>query len=555
MSSKIEALLDEAFSKHHSTKILAAPFDPAAIESRGARVAGRSPAMGFIAAVAVMAIAFVGITHIGDKKGVENTSSLSGEAVNDRLKTTDGDTDEQFDQLMQTLTVCGERVSLPITVGRLKEIADVYNIQPCGQTGALMVFKDKTSGEICFIAYTGNPMPLDEHIVKEIYVGSGYAEGAVTLDGKYVGMQSSELISKTVTRFGEFYLHSVYNAPTHCTITNKLGYYVDFEIEGSKIAALRIVLKEAGADTENAEQINAGSVKNTINIKELELHTSERPVYTYEEAQKLIDRGVIKYERAGRKLVDTDKYVSGIKDGSIDKNSLEGKSYIYHMMLNSIDYFNSAEGKMTYAFRPNMFDWYGAYEAPFEGIDYEFQTDMQKGSSYERVSRSGEDMSVYYVSDLNTYIVDPQNGTYRTAYCGEPVEFIISDNDRFVTVIDDTGEQSPLSNNRNDLTHLGVAGSSCLFPQSYAIKYLFDFDSWSAVEITEKLGRECVYIEGTRSEQRFNMTVDLKTGIMLECNELDDNGSVTDYVRTNEINIDEDIKVKEFDKSKYSLED
>ena len=268
-------------------------------------------------------------------------------------------------------------------------------------------------------------------------------------------------------------------------------------------------------------------------LKNLELHINDRTVYTADEVDALIDKGIAEYERYGRAVISNLKYADDIRNGIIDMNSIESKSYIYHQMLNSVDYFNSAEGTMTYALN---------ISSP---IDIFFQTDIEKGISYEKESQFGTPINEYYVADKEKRTVDLRTNEYTETYCAEPAEFAISDNDRVVML-----DNSQLMNlNRNDITNLGTAGNSCLFPQTYAASYLFDFEKWSITDTVEALGRNSVIIEGVHNSSAFTMTVDLYTGIMLNYKEFDENGAVSGYIEVNEIEIDNDVSVNQIDKN------
>ena len=92
---------------------------------------------------------------------------------------------------------------------------------------------------------------------------------------------------------------------------------------------------------------------------ELELHNPEKRVISWEEQDALMENARAKYqEEGGFPIINTKPYVDKFTEPWGDQeaydthfaelNELEYKSYIYHMMLNSIDYFSSAEGRMTY---------------------------------------------------------------------------------------------------------------------------------------------------------------------------------------------------------------
>lgn len=277
---------------------------------------------------------------------------------------------------------------------------------------------------------------------------------------------------------------------------------------------------------------------------ELELHSDTLPYYTSEDADALVEKGVTNYEQNGREIIDSKKYADEILDGTLDKNSLTAKSYIYHMMLNSIDYYNSAEGSMIYDMNTS---------AP---VNIEFQTDLEKQMSFEKTTQNNKamDMECYMSGDVE-YVVNNITKEVKEQTWASTVEYNISDNDRVI----DT-DMGRVVYNRNDLTRLGISGNSCLFPQSYATRYLCDFDSWSVTRIdipakrtcgnTNLPDRPCVLIYGIDANGSFYMAVDLYTGILFQFNKYDENELVTGQIMVADITIDESITVKSYDPDK-----
>ncbi|MCC8135856.1 MAG: hypothetical protein LIO40_04170, partial [Ruminococcus sp.] len=216
--------------------------------------------------------------------------------------------------------------------------------------------------------------------------------------------------------------------------------------------------------------------------------------------------------------------------GASDIDLLEYKSYIYHMMLNSVDYFNNAQGEMVYAMN---------FDSP---IEIEFQTDIDEQCSYECLTQNGEIVEINFVEDNVAYTVDAINCTYVSYSQGDVIEFSISDNDRFVML--DSGET--LAVNRNDLTNLATAGKSCLFTPSYAMSYLSDFSSWNISGMENLCGRDCVIVDGTANGNPFTMWIDVNTGILMKY------GDIEGYVQVDSIAIDENIEVNSFSFEMYT---
>ncbi len=271
---------------------------------------------------------------------------------------------------------------------------------------------------------------------------------------------------------------------------------------------------------------------------ELELHDSTLSVLSMEESSKLIAEGRKTYENnGGPNLIDVQKYISKcFEDDGF--NSLEAKSYIYHMMLNSIDYIQSAQGTLTYA---------QVIDDPFT---VSFQTDILNHCSYESQMVNGCKASELFVSDGVEYIVDLKTNKYSQALRNTQEDFTISDNDRVMTL--DDGQL--LAINRPDKSNLGIASNACLYPQSYAMSRLFQFDMWDISEITQVLNRSCAVVSGKYRDTSFKMYVDINTGILLKYEEFDDNNERTGFFETTSLELNLNINVKQFDKKNYAEE-
>lgn len=262
---------------------------------------------------------------------------------------------------------------------------------------------------------------------------------------------------------------------------------------------------------------------------ELELHEQKKRVYSWEDADGLIESGAALYAQNGPVQIDTQDYITKYfsADSAADLNDPEAKSYIYHMMLNSVDYYSSAEGIQV-----NDFDG-----SPT--VTMEFQTDDAADASYSIEYCDGMTHESYYSADLNRS-VDRQDNSYTETICGKNRDYVISDNDRVVLL--DDGEN--LSFHRPDPTWLG---SSCLFPQAIAMSRLSDFGLWHITETAELLGRTCAVIDGTHSGRTIRLHVDVRTGILLKYEELYADGSLRDREELTALTVDEPVAVRQFD--------
>lgn len=273
---------------------------------------------------------------------------------------------------------------------------------------------------------------------------------------------------------------------------------------------------------------------------ELELHEQEKRICTWEESDALLDKARERYQQnGGPLLIDTGKYIAKYftPDSEADINNLEAKSYLYHMMLNSIDYFSTAEGEMLYGTGSGQ-------------IDIRFQTDDTAHKSYEREQSCEGAYETYFSGSDDPFSsfltnVDLTAGTYSRNICSvdNQNDFILSDNDRRIYQPDGTG----FAFNRMDGMNLGISGSCCLFPQSIAMSRLDDFDLWHITGTETVLGRNCAAIEGIHSCNPISLLVDVGTGILIKYEERNADGLQTDYSEVTALTVDEPVSVREFD--------
>lgn len=316
-----------------------------------------------------------------------------------------------------------------------------------------------------------------------------------------------------------------------------LGLKAQFNHAEAINSAYNAVLADKN-DASSFMQEESCTLKTESNVQyaELELHNNEKQICTMEQVDAIIENGFAHFKQSGRKTINKDHYIEIIHHGNRSENDLEIKSFLYHMMLNSIDYFNSAEGSMTYAIPK---------ESP---VEIDFQTDIALQECYESDRECDEEIEKLYVSDGITHRIDHKNKNYKNTRLAIPAEFVVNDNSR--TMLLDNGEAMTL--NRNDLTNLGIAGSSCLFPQLYAVKFLSNFDSWYFSKTQDYLKRECIKIKGNYNENHFEMIIDVNTGILLGYEVYNNAGELKGYVKTSELEIDTPVKVRHFDETLYT---
>ena len=287
------------------------------------------------------------------------------------------------------------------------------------------------------------------------------------------------------------------------------------------------IVENTSVATETYDETSELDIKNSELIySTLELHNNELPVLSMDEANEMIQNAKADYNENGISYIsEKEKYAESIIS-NIDINSSENKSYIYHMMLNSIDYFNTAEGSIEYSFGGS------------EPVTTEFITNISEQYAYEKECLSDGNIDELYVYDGKGYRKNDEYGIYDTFECSESGDFNISDNNR-VVMLDDG---NILNINRKDKTNLAVSGNSCLFPQQFAMSKMYNFDNWNITGYEEVMGRKCAVIEGVAENSKFKMAVDIDYGFMIDYEELSENNDVISYSKV--LDLKNDIAVE-----------
>lgn len=261
--------------------------------------------------------------------------------------------------------------------------------------------------------------------------------------------------------------------------------------------------------------------------------------------EKMLRTAKERYNSGERYLIDVSYYAGNFDD-------LEDycqKDFVYHMMTNSANYYNSAEGKINYS--------------PMAGSSIEYSVDQNYSHWIYSQSNSAE--GEYFIYDGNYYYIDLVNNTYSADDAEEPDRYTLVDNDRIITV---DGQKKRVVNGNN----FGYAGAISLCPEAIAFRYLDNQDLWQIMGTENYADRECVVIEGSAdnsgdnewmkdivggafedSYSNFKMYVDKYTGILLKYEFYGENGEVLNYMETEYINIDGQIEHKNFNSDGYKL--
>lgn len=239
------------------------------------------------------------------------------------------------------------------------------------------------------------------------------------------------------------------------------------------------------------------------------------------------------------KPVDVEKYTQQILDASVSEeyNTLENKSYVYHMMLNSKFYFNTAKGFANTA----------------DGSE-EFAVDHKNRYAYEHFTKDPNLYDTY--NDLIYYYDGKDN---YTVYLNEKQYFYnemtdedlgwydgyIHDDDRAICYCNENGYTEMIRDTFENFWK--CKGFDSLYPGTG----LHDFTSWSISGTEKRFGRDCVDITSQIGMFKYELVVDLRTGILISEKMLL-SGEVQNYTEITDLVIDEPVEKIHLDITGYT---
>lgn len=243
------------------------------------------------------------------------------------------------------------------------------------------------------------------------------------------------------------------------------------------------------------------------------------------------------------------------------------KTNIYSKVLNSIDYYNIVSGKI----KTNMLN------KTDEVIEY--NVNMNECKAYQHVNGQNFDEEVY-VNDKKIYTFDNLTKKYS-------IDSAVSKSDEYeendellgeldvkerikYTTLDDEeikdkelqtiaeDELIPIYYYRDNPTNVHYSSTVSLFPQEMAFGLLSNEELWSISKKISFLNRKCTVIEGkTEKEygkklniQKFELTIDNESGIILDFKGYDQSGTLTSYICTKDVSFSSS-EIKELNLNKY----
>ncbi len=336
--------------------------------------------------------------------------------------------------------------------------------------------------------------------------------------------------------------------------------YADFllkeDVFGWKIANYNImdeVEKRIDESNKDIEEKQTMAYENDDNTEFADLQLHEMKVCSNEEeAQEL--QSQLSYDMYNGtypfKKVDREKYIQQIMNAESHNtlNCLENKSYIYHIMLNSFRYFDTAD--VTYTVSGDAEDgsrWSGTNHSIADNRNNNFYKE------HEFIHDDYYDHTVFY-QDNNEWIhVNEEHKTYFIEQ-SDVIDYnniYLPDNYRYIFYI----ENEMLNDCCNFADYpMGAKEQECLYP-SAIISDLVYFDQWIIRDVEERFGRECAVIYVENDSIDLEMVVDLRSGIVLESDLTNKSNNTSSTLIVKEIRIDTNLEFKHFDPTEYTNED
>ena len=298
---------------------------------------------------------------------------------------------------------------------------------------------------------------------------------------------------------------------------------------------------------ENTQPTTASEIEDNDDYGELQLH-EEKIFANVEEAEAFnkkineeMGSGVFQFKK-----VNTEKYAQQIwnAEGYEELNTLENKSYIYHILLNSYRYFDTADVIYTTEVEHSegtaessvhcMADTRNKrYYLESEFSDVDDYYDHVKLYSYDGIWINADETKKTYFEDgysepdydLN-YI--PDNYIY-TGYYGV--------------------DGNIYYNSYGNIIFAGK-GAGCLFNTMESD--MFDFENWYIDGTGEILGRQCVAVKIEREGYSCHKYIDLRNGIIMQSTEVDEYDPHTKTMTVKSIKIDMPFEYPYFDPTGYT---
>ncbi|WP_295076326.1 hypothetical protein [Ruminococcus sp.] len=297
--------------------------------------------------------------------------------------------------------------------------------------------------------------------------------------------------------------------------------------------------REIERENNNTESTTVTEEEDAEDFAELQLH--ELKVFESEsEANAYVDAVREKYlnERPKFRKVDTEKYSQQIFNARnfSEYNTLENKSYLYHMMINSKFYIDTAEGKAE--------SYLGTYEFCIDNPGRKYYSYSDEKNGYDG-NRTNNRYKLYTDNNMTGY-TDLNNGRSETDKLDEEAmlwyEANIPDNDMVVAYKTDNG----LTYVPGPYSYTPISFDYILIPGFFSDSSLCDFSTWNIDNTAVLFGRQCARVVMKTADATASIYVDLRTGMTMKYY-IKRNGDDDEYVNITELTVNEPVNVPEYD--------
>lgn len=239
------------------------------------------------------------------------------------------------------------------------------------------------------------------------------------------------------------------------------------------------------------------------------------------------------------------------KESEAIEYDMSTKSGVLCKMINSIDFYNKASGKLiqsSNAISCNI---------------VEFETDLETAGSYSHIRQcwlynpnevleGAKEEAELITDEYGTYdFINYSDGVHikthnlvsgKTSYLSSAINRTMQSEIADIRNIYENGKVYSTSEYRLDTTNSPYA-ADCLAPQRLVFRYLSNMDLWELEGSESCLGRECAVIKGTADDEDvtdFTMYVDKETGVLLKFIGYNDKGELSQFLIVREIKFDND---------------
>ena len=228
------------------------------------------------------------------------------------------------------------------------------------------------------------------------------------------------------------------------------------------------------------------------------------------------------------------------------------KESIFHMMLNTVDYFSKVSGTVIissdFIEKPNCVTFQSDLDTGYASSyqhSYDYVSDIYNITCDDLLDEYRIASVEDYFDNVNHTQIDHICETYMTEPDYEMADYRVPDSQRVTT--DKKGNVTLAY--RADLTKVPLASRS-LFPQGFTAGALHDFSLWNIEEITELDGNECFSIIGTPEESyagktrihNYEMYVNTKNGCIMKLQGFNESGELVFYVYTDDLRFDDEAE-------------